>query len=141
MPAAGGEPEAGIVQQVALQTRRSLHRGLGGREAGREPEVGLLVYLNPFLCDAKSSQCFRESNILLRTKQNLIQTHEDRGFPVVHTVKNLPAVQETGVPSLGWEDPLEKGMAIHSSILAWDIPWTEKTGRLQFVGAQRVRHA
>ena len=110
--------------------------GLGGREAGREPEVGLLVYLNPFLCDAKSSQCFRESNILLRTKQNLIQTHEDRGFPVVHTVKNLPAVQETGVPSLGWEDPLEKGMAIHSSILAWDIPWTEKPGRLQFVGAQ-----
>ena len=43
-------------------------------------------------------------------------------------VKNLPAMQETGVQSLGWEDPLEKGMATHSSILVWRIPWTEKTG-------------
>ena len=46
------------------------------------------------------------------------------------TVKNLPALQETWVLSLGWEDPLEKGMAIHSSILAWRIPWTEEPGRL-----------
>ena len=52
-------------------------------------------------------------------------------------VKNL---QETRVRSLGWEDPLEKGMAIHSSILAWRIPWTEKPGGLQFVGSQRVGH-
>ena len=51
-------------------------------------------------------------------------------FPVVQTVKNLPAMQETQVCSLGWEDPLEKGMAIHSSILAWRIPETEKPGRL-----------
>ena len=47
-----------------------------------------------------------------------------------HTVKNLPAVQETQVRSLGWEDPLEKGMATHSSILAWRIPWSEEPGRL-----------
>ena len=51
-------------------------------------------------------------------------------FPVAQTVKNLPAMQETRVRSLGWEVPLEKGIAIHSSILAWRIPWTEKPGGL-----------
>ena len=55
-------------------------------------------------------------------------------------VKNLPAMQETQLQSLGWEDPLEKGMAIHSSILAWRIQWTEEPGRLQSMGSQRVRH-
>ena len=55
-------------------------------------------------------------------------------------VKNLPAMQETWVRSLGWEDPLEKGKATHSSILAWRIPWTEKSDRLQSMGSQRVRH-
>ena len=53
-------------------------------------------------------------------------------------VKNLPAVQETRVPSLGWEDPLEKGMITHSSILAWRIVWTEEPGGLQSMGSQRV---
>ena len=51
-------------------------------------------------------------------------------FPVTQTVKNLPAMQETRVQSLGWEVPLEKEMAIHSSILAWRIPWTEEPGGL-----------
>ena len=55
-------------------------------------------------------------------------------------VKNLPAMQETGVQSLGQEDPLEKGMATHSSILAWEIPGTEEPGRLQSIGSQRVGH-
>jgi len=55
-------------------------------------------------------------------------------------VKSPPAMQETWVPSLGWEDPLEKGMTTHSSILAWRIPWTEEPGRLQSMGSQRVRH-
>ena len=59
-------------------------------------------------------------------------------FPVAHMVKSSPAMQETRVQSLGREDPLEKGMAIHSSSLAWKIPWTEETGRLQSVGLQRV---
>ena len=54
------------------------------------------------------------------------------------TVKNLPAIQETWLRSLGWEDPLDKGMATHSSILAWRIPWTEKLGGLQCMGSQRV---
>ena len=53
-------------------------------------------------------------------------------------VKNLPAMQETGVQFLGWEDPLEKEMAIHSSTLAWKIPWTEEFDRLQSTGSQRV---
>ena len=55
-------------------------------------------------------------------------------------VKNLPAMQETQVQSLGQEDSLEKGMATHSSILDWRIPWTEEPGRLQSMGLQRVGH-
>ena len=55
-------------------------------------------------------------------------------------VKNLPAVQESRVPTLGPEDPLEEGMATHSSILAWRIPWTEEPGGLQTIGSQRARH-
>ena len=55
-------------------------------------------------------------------------------------VKNLPAVLETQVRSLGVEDPLEKGMATHSSILAWRIPWAEEPGGLQPIGSQRVGH-
>ena len=55
-------------------------------------------------------------------------------------VKNLPAKQETRVQSLGQEDPLEKGMATHSSIPAWRIPWAEEPGGLQSIGSQRVRH-
>ena len=54
--------------------------------------------------------------------------------------KNLPAVQETWVPSLGHEAPLETGMLTHSSILAWTIPWTEEPGGLQSMGSQRVKH-
>ena len=61
-------------------------------------------------------------------------------FPGGPVVKNLPAKQETWVWSLGWGDPLEKGMATHSNILAWEIPWTEEPGRLQTVGSQRIRH-
>ena len=58
----------------------------------------------------------------------------------VQKVKNLPAVQEIWVQSLGREDPLEKGMATHYSILAWKIPWTEEPGGLQSVGLRRVGH-
>ena len=59
---------------------------------------------------------------------------------VAQMVKNPPAMRETWVQSLGWEDPLEKGTATHSSILAWRIPWTEEPGRLQSMGSHRVRH-
>ena len=57
---------------------------------------------------------------------------------MAQTGKRLPAMQETWVPSLGWEDPLEKEMATHSSTLAWKIPWMEEPGRLQSMGSQRV---
>ena len=57
---------------------------------------------------------------------------------MAQTVKNLPAMQETWVPSLGLEDPLEKGMATHSSILVWRIPGTEEPGRVQSMGSERV---
>ena len=63
-----------------------------------------------------------------------------RASVVAQMVKRLPTMQETRVWSLGWEGPLEKEMAIHSSTLAWKIPWTEKSGRLQSMGWQRVRH-
>ena len=64
----------------------------------------------------------------------------DRASLVAQTVKNLPATLETRVPSPGQEDPLEKGMATHSSILAWRIPQTEEPAGLQSMGSQRVRH-
>ena len=60
---------------------------------------------------------------------------------VAQTVKRLPAMRETRVRFLGWEDPLEKEMAIHSNTLAWKIPWTEDPDRLQSMGLQKVRHA
>ena len=60
--------------------------------------------------------------------------------PMAQQVKNLPAMQETQVRSLGWEDPLEEEMATDSSILTWKIPWTEEAARLQSMGSQRLRH-
>ena len=60
--------------------------------------------------------------------------------PSHQVVKNLPAMQETQVRSLDWEDPLEEGIATHSRILAWKIPWTEEPGRLPSMGSQRVGH-
>ena len=62
------------------------------------------------------------------------------GFPDGSVVKNLLAVQKTQGGSLGWEDPLEKGMETHSSILAWRFPWTKELGRLESLGLQRVKH-
>ena len=62
------------------------------------------------------------------------------GFRDGSAVKKPPAMQETRVRSLGREDPLEKEMATHSSIPAWEIPWTEQPGGLQFTGSQRVGH-
>jgi len=59
---------------------------------------------------------------------------------VAQTVKNLPGMQEIWVQSLGWEKPLEKGIASHPSILIWRIPWTEEPGGLYFMRSQRVRH-
>ena len=62
------------------------------------------------------------------------------GFPGDSAVKNLLAMRETWVRFLGWEDPLEKGMATQSTVLAWRIPWTEEPGGPQSMGSQRVGH-
>ena len=67
----------------------------------------------------------------------LVPLNSNEGFLGGSVVKNLPAIQETQVQSLGWEDPLEKEMATHSRILNWEIPWTEEAGRLQFTGSQK----
>ena len=65
---------------------------------------------------------------------------DNMGIKQFIMVKRLSTMQETRVRSLGWEDPLEKEMAIHSSTLAWKIPWMEEPGRLQSMGSQRVGH-
>ena len=79
-----------------------------------------------------------------KSPQNVLLLHggyfELRASLVAKTVKNLPPMKETQVRSLGQEDPLEKGMATHSSILVWRIPWTEEPGWPQSMGSQRVRH-
>ena len=64
----------------------------------------------------------------------------DYNVVLAQMVKNPPAMQETWVQSVSWEDPLEKGMSTHFSILAWSIPWTEEPGRLQSMGSQRAGH-
>jgi len=61
----------------------------------------------------------------------------EKGFPGSSAVKNLPAMEEMWVQSLGWEDPLEKEVATYFSILVWEIPWTEEPGKLQPMGLQR----
>ena len=69
----------------------------------------------------------------------MLNSESERASLVAQMINYSPATQGTQVRSLGWEDPLEKGMAIHSNILAWGIPWTEEPGRLQSRGSQKVR--
>ena len=71
---------------------------------------------------------------------NYLEKTNHRVSLVAQTVKHLSAMQETRVQSLGWENPLEREMATHSSILAWKIPWTEEPGGLQSMGSKRVGH-
>ena len=83
------------------------------------------------------SQCLsktedRTIDITITGKKQKVKTSQ--------MVKNLPAMWETWVQSLGWDDPLEKGMATHSSIPSWRIPWTDEPGGLQSMVSQRVRH-
>ena len=80
-------------------------------------------------------------NIKWYDSPSITQTCNHAGVSLVaHMVKNPLAMRETQFQSLCWEDPLKKGMATHSSILAWRIPWTEVPGGLQSTGSQRVRH-
>ena len=86
------------------------------------PGLGYITPIPASVCTLPLSLCFKETL---------------RAFPVAETIKNLPAMQETQVQSLGWEDPLEKEMATHSSILAWRIPRTEEPGELLSMGFPR----
>ena len=90
-------------------------------------------------------RCWSENHVLKVYEEPLFPTCTIWVFPevsslVAQTVKDPPAMQETSAGSLSWEDPLEEGMAAHSGILAWRIPWIEEPGGLQSVGSQRVRH-
>ena len=87
------------------------------------------------LCVVIADCSFMLSHSILSCEDTIVW-----GFPGDSVVKNLPAMQETQVQSLGQEDPLEEGMATSSSVLAWRIPWTEEPGGLQSVGLQRVAH-
>ena len=96
-----------------------------------------------------SYPCVFKSSPHLTLEANMVQLGNKKIFEatqvmwaslVAQRVKRLPTMLETQVQSLGWEDPLEKAMATHSSTLAWKILWTEKPGRLQSIGLQRVGH-
>ena len=97
-----------------------------------------LFIIYTFYRSTVDSQCFR-----CTAGDSVIHTHIYYwgwgASPVAQMVKNLPAMQEAWVRSLGWEDPLEKEMATHSSILAWRIPWTEGPGGLPSMGSQKRR--
>ena len=95
----------------------------------------------PVLCFLKNMEnCWHASNPAIDTWDFTILVSVSWASLVAQMLKNLPAIQETWVWPLGKEDPLEEGMASHSSILAWWIPWTEEPGGLQSMGLQRVRH-
>ena len=105
-------------------------------------EESLLSFSHSQICDAifrRILSCIYPTNKKSSYKFSS-HLYSTRASPVAQTVKHLLAVQETQVQSLGWEDPLEKGKATHSSTLAWKIPWTEELGRLQSIGSQRVGH-
>ena len=96
----------------------------------------VLLYYSSIPAQSACAQWLRWER-WISTKHKL---HLPTGSLVAQTVKRLSTMQETRVRSLGWEDPMEKEMAIHSSTIAWKIPWTEEPGRLQSMGSQRVRH-
>ena len=83
---------------------------------------------------------FYEVSISNISKYNTEKLKRTDCFPVAQTAKDLPAMQETWVQTLSQEDLLEKAMATHSNLLAWEIPWMEEPGKLESMGSQRVRH-
>ena len=91
--------------------------------------------------DRRGNRIFPWQEMAQKPGEQNLSTIRAGHSPVAQTVENLPAMQETRVRPLGREDPPGKGMAIHSSILAWRIPWREDPGRLQSAGSQRVGHS
>ena len=108
-------------------------------------EINLIFHPGSSILAEKDSFCLKKRRFPTTVA---FQTYCDLKFffyliknsLVVQMVKNWPAIQETQVQPLGWEDPLEKGMATHSSIPAWRIPWTEEPCGLKSMGSQRVGH-
>ena len=93
------------------------------------------------LPEAQSPRGFQEVGLVNGHWSGALTSHQGwMSFPGGSVVKNLPAMHETRVQFLGWEGPLEKGMATHSSILSWRIPWTEEPGGLQSMESRRVGH-
>ena len=97
-----------------------------------------VISLVPFL---RSDHHLFISHFMINNTLKSTMSHQIWDFPVAHVVRNFPSMLVTWVRFLGREDFLEKGMAVHSNILAWSIPWTEEPGRLLSVGSQRVRHS
>ena len=93
---------------------------------------------SPLIGDRDSPTQYKPISILPNYIYKDLKGHTDDlvASLVAQTIKNLPATQETQVQFLGWEDPLKGGMATHSTILAWRMPWTEEPGRLQSMGSQ-----
>ena len=87
-----------------------------------------------------SSEDINDGRYFLKRSSGALSLQFPQTSLVAQTVKRLSTMQETRVQSLGWEDPLEKEMATHSSTVAWKIPWTEEPGKLQPMGSQRVGH-
>ena len=112
----------------SLRTTTRLQNTMG-------PQMGKLRKMGPFKKISLSAVCLSET-----TRTPLTTPCVKHTSLVAQTVNGPPALWESWVRSLGWEDPLEEEMATHSSTLAWRIPWTEEPGRLQSMGLQRVRH-
>ena len=98
------------------------------------------IFYKPFYCLKNKPQVASVMESNLFTQQILSTYYMHIASLVAQRLKCLPPMRETRVRSLGWEDPLEKEMVTHSSILAWRMPWTEEPGRLQSTGSQRVGH-
>ena len=121
---------------------QTLRTGPGPRKPQYMQTVAVFAiqapYQWPSLVEPKSAWRLRGNR--WQSSEQHRQSLQASNFPVAHMVKNLLAMQETQVRSLGWEDPLEKGMETHSSILTWEIPRTEEPGGLQSMGSQTVGH-
>ena len=104
------------------------------------PYNSLKIHVLIFVLATLSFSLERETNREEEGPNHCSQVIFSEASLLAQSVKNLPALQETWVQSLGQEDPLEKEVVKHSSILAWEIPWTEEPGGLQSMGSERVRH-
>ena len=144
-------------------TWRSKMRGRGSKRREQKPQYGIskayiffsysallslyipqrfkIISILPFILpSARLPLVPGSSNVKILGLTTCLSFRFSRDSLVAQMVKSLPVMWETWVWSLGLEDPLEKEMATHSSILAWKIPWMEEPGRLQSMGSQRIRH-